>query len=105
MTLTDGLAIVTALGLATGGMVKLLAARKSDARVAQSGIASNHRADNQMLIDGFDKLLQQYRDTLDDNQEIIVLLRTQMDAEAIKLAACNKQNARYLKQFGPLNGA
>lgn len=72
----------------------------SDAVSAQSGVASEHRAGTQQIIEGLNKLLDQAQETIVDDREVIKLLEGRVETFSALLDACKAENARLRRENG-----
>lgn len=93
----DRTAILVALiGAAVSSIAAFFGYRRSkvvDATSAQSGVASNHRAGTQQVIEGLNDLLDQF-------QEENGRLRAEADIRATRIEALTLEVARLRKRYG-----
>lgn len=100
MEWTEWMGIATTVSLGAMGLLKFMQSRKVDAVSLQSGAASNHRAGTQQVIDGLNTLLNQYRESSDDDRDVIKLMEGRLDKYALDLDACRAENVRLREKYG-----
>lgn len=88
----------TALGYMTYRL-----SRKKDAVSEQSGVASNHRAGTEQVIQGLNLLLDQAQETIKDDREIKALLEAKIKQFLADNEACRAENALYRAKYGPIS--
>lgn len=93
MAWTEWMGIVTAVAGGAFAWLKFRQAQKVDAVSAQSGVASNHRAGTEQVIEGLNKLIDQLQE---ENEK----LRTEADGRATRLEAMTIEVARLRRRYG-----
>lgn len=100
MTLTEWMGIASTIALGVFGLMKFRQSQQVDARAAQSGAASNHRAGIDQLVKGLNDLLDQAQETIRDDRQVIALLEGRISTFYADLEACRAENARYRRKYG-----
>lgn len=93
MAWTEWMGIITAVATGTFAFLKFRQSQKVDATSAQSGIASNHRAGTQQVIEGLNQLVDQLQE---ENGRLL----TEASSRATRLEAATLEVARLRKLYG-----
>lgn len=94
------LGVASAAIAAVSGYLLHKRSKVADAVSAQSGAASEHRAGTQQVIEGLNLLLNQYRESSDDDRDVIKLLEGRIETFSAQLEACKAENARLRRKYG-----